>query len=54
MHCICKTKKGDFGILVGAWPLCPPKSAYDYYYDKDKDPNTSKHVASFTTLPCKI
>jgi len=30
MHCICKAKKGDFGIWGAMVPL-PPKSAYGYY-----------------------
>jgi len=30
MHCICKAKKSDFGILGGGpRPLGPPKSAYE-------------------------
>jgi len=31
MHCICKAKKGDFGIL-GGMVLLPPKSAYVAVY----------------------
>jgi len=32
MHCICKAKKSDFGILGGHGPLGPPESAYVFQY----------------------